>query len=158
MEMAIESYHVVLGLLLVVGEQPALEHEVARVEEGPADLPAAVAHHPSLVVHGRGLPDGGHRLGQLAAPGGGRDVLPGDGGRLGELAALGCPCRRGLPPRRRRAQRAQHLPLGARRSGLWAWGARSRGDRGGDGEGEGAVGWKGGGAGDAQWPPVFDID
>ena len=167
MEMAIESYHVVLGLLLVVGEQPALEHEVARVEEGPADLPAAVAHHPSLVVHGRGLPDGGHRLGelgashrlgQLAAPGGGRDVLPGDGGRLGELAALGRPCRRGLPPRRRRAQRAQHLPLGARRSGLWAWGARSRGDRGGDGEGEGAVGWKGGGAGDAQWPPVFDID
>ena len=67
MEMAIESYHVVLGLLLVVGEQPALKHEVARVEEGPADLPAAVAHHPSLVVHGRGLPDGGHRLGELGA-------------------------------------------------------------------------------------------
>lgn len=165
--MAIEPYHVVLGLLLVVGEQPALEHEVARVEEGPADLPAAVAHHPSLVVHGRGLPDGGHRLGelgaghrlgQLATAGCGRDVLPGDGGgRLGELAAPGRPCRRALPPRRRRAQRAQHLPLGARRSGLWE--GRDRRAIGVEREeGEGAVGWKGGGAGDAQWPPVFDID
>jgi hypothetical protein len=159
MEMAIEPYHVVFGLLLVVGEQPALEHEVARVEEGPADLPAAVAHHPPLVLHGRGVPDGGHRLGelgashrlgQLAAPGGGRDVLPGDGsGRLGELAVLGCPRRRGLPPRRRRAQ---HLPLGARRT-VWPLGGR---DRRGDG-GRGGSGWKGGGAGDAQWPPVFDI-
>ena len=53
------NYHVVLWLLLVVREQLAIEHKVARVEEGPADLPAAVAHHPALVAHGGGggLPD-----------------------------------------------------------------------------------------------------
>ena len=152
-EHEINAHHVILGLLLVVGEQPALEHEVARVEEGPADLPAAVAHHPALVVHGRGLPNGGHRLGHLGVLGGGRgrSVLPGDAGRLGELPALGRPGRRGVPPRRRRAQHvgwhAKHLGPIARRSGRTGGEGKQRGR-------ERLQGWPGG----RRAVAVFDID
>lgn len=44
----------VLRLALVVGQHPRLQHEVAGVDEGPADLAPTVTDHPPLVHHRRG--------------------------------------------------------------------------------------------------------
>jgi hypothetical protein len=76
-------YHVVLWLLLVVREQLAMKQEVARVEEGSANLPAAIAHHPTLVAHGSGV---GHCRGRLGGLGGVEHIV---GYRLGRLDGSG---------------------------------------------------------------------
>jgi hypothetical protein len=56
-------YHVVLGILLVVGKQLVVEDKVAHVEEGPPDLPPPVPYHPPLAPCRRRR----RSLGQLSA-------------------------------------------------------------------------------------------
>jgi hypothetical protein len=92
------TYHVVPRLLLVVREHAVVEDEVARVEEGPPDLPPAVAHHPSLAPHRVRGRRGGGALRQLPAP---RHPCH----RVWPRELRAAP--RGVPPGRRRAE---HLP------------------------------------------------
>jgi len=55
-ELSPDLVGLVLRLALVVGQHPWLEHEVAGVDEGAADLAPTVTDHPPLVHHrgGRG--------------------------------------------------------------------------------------------------------
>lgn len=48
-----ELGHLVLGLTLEIREKAGLQHKVAHVDEGAADLAATVPDHPPLIDHGR---------------------------------------------------------------------------------------------------------
>lgn len=48
-----ELGHLVLGLALEIRQQPGLQHKVAHVDKGAADLAAAMPDHPPLIDHGR---------------------------------------------------------------------------------------------------------
>ena len=149
-EHEINAHHVILGLLLVVGEQPALEHEVARVEEGPADLPAAVAHHPALVVHAAASLTAVTALDSsvflaVAAAAASFQEMPADLGSSPLLDALAAAASR---------LDADELSMLVGTPSIWG---RSRGDRGGEGKQRGRErlqGWPGG----RRAVAVFDID
>lgn len=43
------TYLIILGLLLIIRKQPRFKYEIPHVNEGPANLPPAIPHHPTFI-------------------------------------------------------------------------------------------------------------